>query len=315
MSQIVPLAVVPLFFFISGYLYFVNIGNASFGLSAWKKKTHNRLKSQLIPYVAWNLLVLILFAVVQSLTGNSDTMQKDGYKQIASYELADYLKSMWAMDSTGMPIDGPLWFVRDLIVTSIVFSYPIWYLLKKAGVFGLFLIWCVWQLVGSGVPGVSLPCIFYFSWGALCGMKNFDLFTAVSRKTKHLLGLTILTSLLVFFIVDMVHWEPKSDLFNQVYIYVTVLFVFGWLSLYIADGKLKPIAFLGNASFFIYAMHKPVQVIVRRVAFAVFHPTSEVMLSAMVVLIPAVVIGVCLAAFYIVKNYIPQLKFLNGYRL
>ncbi len=67
-------AAVPLFFFMSGYLYFVGSADKGFTFQAWKKKSWNRVKSLVVPYIAWNLLILALFAGVQYLTGNSPTM-------------------------------------------------------------------------------------------------------------------------------------------------------------------------------------------------------------------------------------------------
>ena len=117
-----PAIAVPLFFFISGYLYFNKLdlhGDSSYDFNVWKMKTRGRLKSLLIPYISWNLLVLLLYFIAQQLTSNSTVMAKDGYKLIVDYNLLDYGKAFFAIDSTGMPIDGPLWFIRDLFIVSV----------------------------------------------------------------------------------------------------------------------------------------------------------------------------------------------------
>lgn len=122
-----PAIAVPLFFFISGYLYFNKLeltGTQGYSFSIWKKKTQGRIKSLLIPYLSWNLLVLALYYITQCLTGGSDVMTKDGYKLIADYGIADYAKAVYAIDSTGMPIDGPLWFIRDLFIVSVFITPP-----------------------------------------------------------------------------------------------------------------------------------------------------------------------------------------------
>ena len=53
---------VPLFMMISGYLYF-NKCNLSegFGREVYINKTRSRIKSLLIPYLIWNLLVFLFF--------------------------------------------------------------------------------------------------------------------------------------------------------------------------------------------------------------------------------------------------------------
>lgn len=122
-----PAMAVPLFFFISGYLYFNKVelkGDKSFSLTLWKHKTYGRIKSLLIPYLSWNLIVLLFYFATQQLTGHSDIMAKEGYKLIADYNLMDYGKALYALDSTGMPIDGPLWFIRDLFIVSAFITPP-----------------------------------------------------------------------------------------------------------------------------------------------------------------------------------------------
>lgn len=308
-----PMAAVPLFFFMSGYLYFVGAADKGFGFLAWKKKSWNRVKSLIVPYIAWNLIILALYAVVQHLTENSSVMSKEGYKLIADYQFIDYLKALWAFDHSGAPMDGPLWFVRNLIVISIVFTFPLYYCLKYAGIISLIALF-LGSRYDLHFANISLVSIFYFALGALGAIKNFDLFTNVSERTSKLFGFAILGTLIlkiVFCVLD----SPIKPYFNSLYIYTTIALIFGFLAPYIKKGVLKPLPTLASASFFIYAMHKPVQVIFRRCSFAVLHPQSEALLCALNILIPAIVILLCLLMFYIIKRYMTWLKFLNGFRL
>ena len=306
-------AAVPLFFFMSGYLYFAGSADKGFSFQAWKKKSWNRVKSLVVPYVAWNLLILALFAGVQYLTGNSPTIQKDGYKLIADYQFIDYLKAFWAFDHSGVPMDGPLWFVRNLIVFSIVLSFPLYYCLRYAGILTMLVLF-VGMRLGLHFANISVITVFYFAWGAFCAIKKFDLFINVSERTSRLFGLAILSTLLLKITFCVLH-SPIERYFDSLYIYTTVALIFGFLAPYIKKGVLKPMPFLASASFFIYAMHKPLQVLFRRYSFAILHPQSELLLCSLNILIPAVVIALCLLAFYIVKRYLPWLKFLNGFRV
>ncbi len=49
-------AAVPIFFFISGYLFFLNVEN--FNHHAYIKKLNKRLYSLLIPYIVWNIIYI-----------------------------------------------------------------------------------------------------------------------------------------------------------------------------------------------------------------------------------------------------------------
>ncbi len=210
-------------------------------------------------------------------------------------------------------MDGPLWFVRNLIVISIVFSFPLYYCLKYAGIPTLIALF-VGALFGLCFADISVGSVFFFAWGAFCAIKKFDLFTNVSERTSRLFGLAILSTLLLK-ITFCVLKSPIEHYFNSLYIYTTVALIFGFLAPYIKKGVLKPMPFLASASFFIYAMHKPLQVIFRRYSFAILHPQSELLLCTLNILIPAIVIALCLLAFYIVKRYLPWLNFLNGFRM
>ncbi|MBQ7081685.1 MAG: acyltransferase [Fibrobacter sp.] len=305
-------AAVPLFFFMSGYLYFAGTTDRGFNFQTWKKKSWNRVKSLVIPYIAWNLLILALYAGIQYMSGNSPTMQKEGYKLIADYQFIDYLKSLWAFDHSGAPMDGPLWFVRNLIVFSIVLSFPLYYCLRFTGVLTLIVLF-IGGIYGLEFANISFTTIFFFAWGAFFAIKDFDLFTNVSERTSRLFGLAILSSLILKIIFCILH-SPIEHYFNSLYIYTTITLIFGFLAPYIKKGVLKPSPFLASASFFIYAMHKPLQVIFRRYSFAILHPQSELLLCVLNLLIPAIVIALCLLTFHIVQRYLTRLKFLNGFR-
>lgn len=60
-SHTLPSIAVPTFFFISGFLFFINIQDWSW--NKYKKKLKNRIKTLLIPYLMWNL-VPFLFSII-----------------------------------------------------------------------------------------------------------------------------------------------------------------------------------------------------------------------------------------------------------
>lgn len=51
---------VPLFFFISGYLFFLD---SKFDLQAYRKKIRSRKRSLLIPYLFWNTFTIIMYFI------------------------------------------------------------------------------------------------------------------------------------------------------------------------------------------------------------------------------------------------------------
>ena len=121
---------VPLFFAISGYLFFYQIGD--FTMEVYKHKLKRRVRTLLVPYIVWNLLALIIFTAKDLATGSDLT-----------YPLS--LNAWWGIRDIGgsgmnwlgynvhectAPLQVPLWFVRDLIVLTLL-SPLLHFFLKK----------------------------------------------------------------------------------------------------------------------------------------------------------------------------------------
>lgn len=312
---------VPLFFMISGYLYFNKCTlYDGFNKDVYVKKTKSRIKSLLIPYLLWNLLVFLLFTVMQSLTSGSDVMQKEGYKALVDYELIDYLKNFWALDSTGMPVDGPLWFIRDLFVMSLFTPLVYWGIKYLRWAFVLVLI-----LVGYLNLGIDIPFIdykysvgiveIYFTMGASFMLLAPE--TPVNLKDYKVLSLV--TILAIVSMVGLLYTVLENNVEKEtpfLWCYrIFGSFLFFAIAELLADKGWRIATWLSTASFFIFAIHKPIQVIIRRFFFAIFHPTNEIVLTSLIFIIPTVVILLSLLAFYIIKRWMPWLKCLNGYRL
>lgn len=313
-----PAIAVPLFFFISGYLYFNKLelyGKPSYDFGVWKRKTQGRLKSLLIPYLSWNLLVLLLYFIAQQLTSDSTVMAKDGYKLIADYNLLDYGKAFFAIDSTGMPIDGPLWFIRDLFIVSVFITPLIYLIIKHLRLLGMIILSAVFLLeFMPNIPGLSGMAIFYFTWGAYMSLHKVNMGVECNGLRANLAGVVMLLTLCVFTYCYFIN-SSFADTAKEVYILSVVLGIFAWLGCWVKRDFIHIPTMLSTASFFIFAFHKPMQVIVRRMFFAILHPTQEWLLITGVFVIPMVVILIALGCFYIIKRYLPILKFLNGYRL
>lgn len=127
LSEEVASVAVPLFFTISGFLYFNNIKD--FSRVLYLQKIKRRIKSLFLPYVVWNLIYIFLFYIVQNLIQSHDGRTKP----ISNWSILDFFCSFWDVtlinsDNIGIsaPICTPLWYVRNLIIL-VVFVVPIIY--------------------------------------------------------------------------------------------------------------------------------------------------------------------------------------------
>jgi fucose 4-O-acetylase-like acetyltransferase len=66
---------VPLFFFISGFLFFLNIEN--FNLQSYGNKLQTRGKTLLIPYLFWNLFAIAIYSLITAIPASKAFVNHD----------------------------------------------------------------------------------------------------------------------------------------------------------------------------------------------------------------------------------------------
>ena len=160
-SQTLVKAAVPTFFVISGYLFFANV-------EPWNRQTYwqkikRRIRTLLIPYLLWNLLMSFK---LKSLSLNTFwAFWSEAGQQ------TDWLGQTHLMTA---PANMPLWFLRDLMVVSLL--TPIIYTGIRR--LGYWLMVPLTLLYLSGVspfmPGLSAYAIYFFTLGAFLGIRKLD---------------------------------------------------------------------------------------------------------------------------------------------
>lgn len=162
---------VPLFFLISGYLFFSKEWNMSIYLNKIKRRFH----SLFIPYC---LFIIIAMIVIGSLQCFLPEMLSGKNKPVYEYDWQDYLLAFWKMDGRFIPYVAPLWFVRNLMVTML-FSPLIYWGIRFTNWLLIFIFWGAWLcgINGLGIPGSM--CLTFFTLGAWLRIKGKDLCTFV----------------------------------------------------------------------------------------------------------------------------------------
>jgi fucose 4-O-acetylase-like acetyltransferase len=303
-SEGIARAAVPLFFLMSGYLFFATFHASG---QTYCKKIGSRLRSLLIPFLFWNLVVLVFMAVVQSIPAIQPYFTGTG-KKIIEYGGYDFFYAFFGLQS--YPIAYHFWFLRDLmllvlltpVIAPIVRFIPIPFLLAVYGC------WVTesWPIFAPGAVGV-----LFFSAGALCGIKNLNLF-AFDRfgPAIILVGLSLL-------VADVIWYESW---FN-VYLHRTGLIV-GVLAILYAtkpvlrcEGLSTTLVALGSASFFVYAAHEPLLRIVRLLAFNYVPLDGGYTMLALYLFIPILVITLLVWCHRLLAVLCPrQLSLVTGGR-
>ena len=197
--------IVPVFFWISGYLFY-NWENP-FSFTIYKNKLRSRFNTLLIPYFIWNLLAILAICIkelpiFQSMVNYSGTQLNISIHRI--------LSCFWAYDGsldvpdvnihlisqTPYPVNTALWYCRDLMLVILITPILIRAIAKMKSAFILFLAFAYFSSWFSGLNFQIVQfctALFFFSWGAYSRLdgSRFD-----GRAGKKSIFLTLFLSLL-----------------------------------------------------------------------------------------------------------------------
>lgn len=115
-SDTIASMAVPLFFVLSGFLYFYNIDHIEKPQEWYLRKTISRLKSIVFPYLFWVLLPALIFCI-RKIVGmlihwHGPDMLIEGLSQMNFYHI------LWEAGNGG-PEQMQLWFLRNLLIINI----------------------------------------------------------------------------------------------------------------------------------------------------------------------------------------------------
>lgn len=302
---------VPIFFLISGYLFFIHL--EEWRKEVWITKMKKRVKTLLLPYILWNLISMLYSFIMiypkQILTGGGNS----------SIDIITWLnniggfRAFWDADG-GMPNNSPLWFLRDLIVV-VLFTPVVYYYLKKTRLFGLILLYLTYFFkVWVDWSGFSVEGFFFFSLGAYFSIYRID-FTSLFKR-YWIIALSISVPLLLIM-------TCTYGINSSIYRYSCRLFTlsgtictFGIVALLFQNKLIKVHGFLSNSSFFIYAAHGPI--VLPMVIFALWKvlPSSEIGLVILYFLTPILTISILLICYYYLSRWMPKtMAILTGGRI
>lgn len=300
-SQGITRVGVPMFALFAGYFFGGNV----FGLEFYKSKIKNRINSVLIPYVVWNIIAFIFLFLYAYLTHKTTS--------IADY--AEHWGGLYGMfiNWGHTPIDGPLWFMRDLLITIVV-SPILYYLLTRLKVFFLILLYLVYL---SGVLDSIMPItiLTFFSIGYYYKIFGLQV-QGNSKYRKVVLPLSIIS-----LAVSCIYYN-----INDYYYYIAIKFFqisASYLILSLNTKKKIKKTFLGFVltdlgpfSLFLYASHYIVTLPLVALVSERVCPKSDVCYTVCFLLKPIIVTYITYIIYRGLKYAMPKfLSFLIGGRV
>ncbi len=289
---------VPVFFLISGYYFF---HGREFCKEEYLRKLKKRSKTLLLPYLLWNLLPMLnivagnVFSIV--FKGKS-TEALQGY--FADLWNQGIWHIWWDMTAGTMPYDSPLWYVRDLMVVCVL-SPLVYVFARRFGLIGGAILILLYVLgFNTGIVGLSMSSITFFTLGACFAVNAGKMQTPseMAYRFRWLFCVMSAMSLMLYLVFYEYSW---AHVFQMLYIAFGV-FSFYYLIGLLPDKAMESVTALSSSVFFVYALHNTCVLawcggMMNRLPL----PHSFV-----IVIVPFITFGACYGIYWIVRKICPQ---------
>ena len=303
-SNVLFRVAVPLFFIISGYLFFITYRNT---WSGYVSKIRSRIKTLLIPILFWNILTLCIMALAQSIPATSVLFSGDK-SPISSYSVFDYFNAIFGLNQ--LPVAGQFWFIRDLFV-MVLFTPLIYVMIRWIPFIVIPGLLACWYFYFWPLPFPTIPAVTFFVIGGYLGLKEFN-FCSLDRYGKFLLPVYICISL-----VDLLtKGEAYNNLIHNAGLLTGLTVAFFTVRYMQRIGPLnRLVVWATPASFFVFAFHEPFQLILRKTLYRILHPETEISVLLLYFGIPILVLAIGLSLYFILMKLSPRgVKIIAGGR-
>lgn len=283
-SGILGRCAVPIFYFISGYLFFLNAENINM---VWKKM-RKRIKTLIIPFIIAALSYVFFMITLEIIPFSHSFLNNYTFTDKLKIPFLNILVSLFYDSGDGSPWAFHLWYLRDLII--LVAFCPIFYFFRKyinSGVL-IALLFLLNLLFDYNI----LYSAFWFVTGSL-------LLNKISINRNFLSVITIIFSILIIsqiFKPQLIDWTP----YIIMRVFLGIIIIWNIYDLFVsADFLLSNVDWLHIATrytFFIYLFHEPVLNIIRKIVIMPFGNSNvgfiiSYLFSPWILLIIFIIIG------------------------
>ena len=296
-SQGIARLAVPLFFLMSGFLFFQAYDGT---LSAYRTKLLRRIRTLFIPYLIWNALTLLAIVLKRPQPSLRAYFATRYYPPILIPSLWNYASAFLGI-TTKYPVSYQFWFIRDLIVL-VIMAPAIFFLLKQRsiGLLCLALLCGLWLSARWPVPWPADESMFFFFCGSYLAIHNVDVCAFDNQRL--LFGVSFALLLLA------AAWLGTDGYVRRCMILAGLPFAW-WLSdLLIRTSRAgQALVYLSGASFFVFAVHEPPLSTIGRVVFTRVQPQTSIAEVAIFFLLPAGLIGMLVLLWIALDRAVPNL--------
>ena len=304
-SFVLPRIAVPVFFMYSGFFYFKG---EPFMLKTYIKKIKRRFFTLVIPYFLWCMITA--FAIIW----------QTSYCNMNFIEIID--KLFWGSSVSGTtgqyilyempkvaPIDGPLWFVRDLFIICLI--TPVLYKIIKNVVGGVF---CISIMLLAFVftdtdkyPYIGIDNVSFFMIGAFLSIHEIPIYLK-----KSLIRFILLCCFFFSLYLSYHLYQSQYSVYTRhLYIVSAILMIIVLPSI-----KSKYQKFLEpGLIFFIFCAHIIVIDYLTIITYRLSFVLSELFNTILYMMQPLLCAVICMYIYKMMQNKLPCiLNYLIGNR-
>ena len=315
-SVVIARSAVPIFFLISGYLLFLKV--EEYSRQVYLGKLKKRWHSLVIPYLAWNILIVLwtlAFKIGGILLhgkpwdGIGDYFIQNGFLHMLWDSSVWDERTTWLGISThnSGPVLLPFWYIRDLIV-MVMLSPVFFWLIKKLRFFFILLMMAIYafDIRVAWMSGTFTAAGLFWGLGAYFAIMKQD-FTDVLWKWRYaILPLTVILigmqtytgSAMGDNVSRMIH--PWLVIIQSAALVITASAMCRYRRLYEVNKR------LGSTSFFVYAMHPFILGHVISLVSKVM-PMGEAwyMMTINYLISPLACVMICVGVYCLMRMYMP----------
>ncbi|MEG1721688.1 MAG: acyltransferase [Bacteroidales bacterium] len=288
-GDVIPRICVPLFFIISGYLFFLNLENTH---KAYIAKIHRRFYTLFLPYLLWNSIAFILLILFGNISISNISHQWT------------YLLNVFFDFRGGMPANFPMWFIRDLLMLVLIAPVIKTLLCTTRGLI-LILFLLLWFME---VPWLNMlprcSSILFFMAGAFLSIHNINLL-----KPSFFGGRIFIILYPLFAIVDLITKESfYHSYFHKIGVILGILMVLYIVPILIKKKKFRFIFKFEDMSFFVFGAHALFIYRLTSLIHKVINPQNPYLLLFLYFFVGLFTVFVCCCSCYILRRFIPTLS-------
>lgn len=292
---------VPMFFSISGYLFFLNLSPTLKGFFTKYKK---RVFSLLIPYFCWNMSTLLFYYSIQSIHFFKIFFTKE---LIANYSFNEILYVIFIN-----PIAYQLWFMVELLKYMLI--CPILFItIKKVSYYSLVPFLVLW-ILNINLIVVRNEGILFFIFGSVLAIKKVDLKKSIN---SYLVIVVTFSWIIISFVNTFISFK---GIFIFPYIQ-KISIIFGIISIwYLYDicfneSRENKVLEYTSFTFFIYAFHEPTLTIIKKVILRLTGISMYTNLFAYIISPILTIVLSILIAILLKKYATPLYRIITGGRI